>query len=109
MNQNEIAALVQSIIAATVPQIVTAVMAEINVAETAKVTLTAPTPTTAKKPNKVTNGEYRAARLDRRSTTVLGGLTSKERKALAAKLPYGYSSDQWIQAVTALKNGSIVL
>jgi hypothetical protein len=42
-------------------------------------------------------------RMARREATVLGGLTSKERKALAATLPEGYSHEMWVEAVTAYK------
>jgi hypothetical protein len=43
------------------------------------------------------------ARMVRRATTTLGGLTSVERKALAATMPKGYTREQWTAAVVAHK------
>lgn len=45
----------------------------------------------------------RAKRLERRAANPLGGLTSVERKAIAATLPKGYSREQWTAAVAAYK------
>ena len=46
---------------------------------------------------------HRKARQVRFETSPLGGLTSVQRREIAAKLPYGYSQKQWEKAVAKAK------
>jgi len=47
--------------------------------------------------------DMRAKRVNRRSATVLGGLTKVERSTLGASLGKNYTRAAWVKAVVALK------
>lgn len=51
---------------------------------------------------KKAHGEARMARWEKSER---GGLTSKQRKEIAATLPYGYTEKQWAKAVAKFKKG----